>query len=234
MHGADADHAMRTAATIGDESPPVRPGVRSRSGSRTQYNCELHPPLHTRRHHATSVAHAIAVAFSPDRQEMFVARHFSGGFQSLLYQPATDSWTPTTVVAGPQAGGIATTVHFYSTYGTACFGANGEPTLLGYGLPIPGNTVSLRVQRGVPAAYGTIVMSLQPGNVPVAGCTWWQTMIVGNTDLFALDGTGRYDLNIRLPGHLVPMDFYFQAFLLDATSPSGLFSTTAGLRASPQ
>lgn len=77
---------------------------------------------------AVPVHSAIAAAFSPDGDEMFVGRHFSGGFQRLLYQPSTDTWLPTTLQTGPQAGGIATTVHWYESYGAGCPGTGNVAT----------------------------------------------------------------------------------------------------------
>jgi len=44
----------------------------------------------------------------------------------------------------------------------------------------------------------------------------------------------RGDYLIPIPSTFAPLDFYFQGFLLDLTAPNGLFSTTAGLRATPQ
>ncbi|MBK8101026.1 MAG: hypothetical protein IPK26_28415 [Planctomycetes bacterium] len=180
-----------------------------------------------------AVPNAIAVAFSPDRNEMFVARHSIGGCQRLLYQPATDSWLATTLQPSPSAGGIATSVHWFSIYGQGCAGAGAlTPTLQGLGVPQPGNTINLRVQRGQPGALGTIVLAMAPGNTPILGCTWLQSQVLGNTDLFALDGTGAFTLPIPMPLTLLPLDVWFQAFLLDAGAPNGLFSATAGLRAS--
>ena len=77
--------------------------------------------------------------------------------------------------------------------------------------------MNLRVQLGQPAAFGTIVMSLQPGNVPILGCTWLQTAVIGNTNLFGLDAIGRYDYLIPIPATFAPLDFYFQGFLLPRT-----------------
>ncbi len=178
---------------------------------------------------------AVDVAFSPDRNEMFVSRHFAGGFERFRHQSATDTWTSTGVVTGPQGGGLATSVHWFSEYGQGCAGTgNLAPTLIGLGVPSPGNTIHLKVQRGQPNALGTIVMSLQPGNVPLAGCTWLQTAVLGNTSLFLLDGAGVFTYPIAMPATLVPLDFYFQAFLLDFGAPNGLFSASNGLRASVQ
>ncbi|MFO1078080.1 MAG: hypothetical protein U1E73_10210, partial [Planctomycetota bacterium] len=137
------------------------------------------------------VTSAIGCAFSPDLEEMFVARHFAGGFQRLLYQAATDTWSPTTVVAGPQMGGIATTVHWFESYGSGCPGAGAVvPTLQGYGIPRPGYTTVLRTQLGVPGNFGILSMAALPGSVPVLGCTWLQSAHIGNTNLFLLDAAG--------------------------------------------
>ncbi|MBM4060410.1 MAG: lactonase family protein [Planctomycetes bacterium] len=176
---------------------------------------------------------AIACAFSPDGEEMFVARHFAGGFQRLLRVPASNSWTPTTVYNGPQAGGIATTVHTFSAYGQGCPGTgNQAPTLQGYGLAFGGNTITLRTQLGLPNTFGTLVLAGAQGNVPLGGCTWWQSSVIGNTPLFLLDGAGRNDYAIFIPAGLLQIDLFFQSFVLDLGAPNGLFSTTAGLRAS--
>ena len=184
-------------------------------------------------HGSVPTTSAIACAFSPDGEEMFVARHFTGGFQRLLHVPATDTWTPTTVYNGPQAGGIATTVHTFSAYGTGCAGtANQVPGLRGFGAGYGGNTITLRTQLGLPNSFATLVLSTATGNVPLAGCTWWQTEIVGNTSLFQLDAAGRSDFPIFIPAGLVQRDLFFQSFVLDLGAPNGLFSSTAGLRAS--
>ena len=178
-------------------------------------------------------ASAISCAFSPDAQEMFVGRHYTGGFQRLVYQPATDTWLPTTVYNGPQAGGIATTVHTFSSYGTGCVGSGNQiPTLQGYGGAFAGNTITLRTQLGLPNTFGTLVLSTAQGNVPLFGCTWLQSQIIGNTSLFLLDATGRADYPIFIPAGLVQSDLFFQGFVLDLGAPNGLFSDTAGLRAS--
>jgi 6-phosphogluconolactonase (cycloisomerase 2 family) len=176
---------------------------------------------------------ALAVAFSPDRNEMFVARHSVGGFQRFLYQTATDSWTPMAIQTGPSAGGLATSVHYFSVYGSGCAGTAGlTPTLQGLGVPQPGNTIHLRVQQGQPAGFGTLILSAFPGNVPIFGCTWWQDVIITNTPAFQLDANGRFTYSIAMPPNMIALDLYFQGFLLDLGAPNGFLSTTAGLRAS--
>lgn len=182
-----------------------------------------------------SVASPIDVAFSPDRREMFVSRHHAGGFARFLFDPQTNTWNPTTVQTGPQGGGIATSVHWYSEYGSGCAGTGGQiPRLSGLGIPSPGNTINLRLQLGLPGALGTFVLSVAPGTVPLAGCTWLQSGVIGNTALFVLDATGAHTFPIPLPPTLLPLDSYFQGFLLDPGSANGLFSATNGLRASVQ
>jgi hypothetical protein len=166
---------------------------------------------------------ALGCAFSPDLNEMFVARHFSGGFERFLHDPVTGGWIATTQQAGPQTGGIATTVPWYESYGSGCPGTGSVlPTLQGYGIPRPGYTMVLRTQLGV------------PGNVPVAGCSWLQSVPIGNTNIFQLDAAGRYDFPIPIPGWFTALDLYFQTFALDLGAANGLFSATAGLRATPQ
>lgn len=184
-------------------------------------------------HGSVPTTSAISCAFSPDGEEMFVGRHYAGGFQRLLHVPATDGWTPTTIHTGPSVGGIATTVHTFSAYGQGCPGTgNVAPTLQGYGMAYSGNTISLRTQLGLPNSWGTLVLSTGQGNVPLFGCTWWQTGIVGNTPLFLLDGNGRNDFPIFIPAGLLQLDLFFQSFVLDLGAPNALFSSTAGLRAS--
>lgn len=178
---------------------------------------------------------AIGVAFSPDQNEMFVARHYSGGFQRLLYDANTDSWNPTTLQPGPQMGGIATTVHWFESYGNGCPGVGGVvPTLEGYGIPRPGNTMVLRTQLGVPGNFGILSMAAAQGSVPLPGCVWLQSQHIGNTNIFQLDASGRYDFPIPIPIWFTPLDLYFQSFALDLGAANGLFSATAGLRATPQ
>lgn len=184
-------------------------------------------------HGTVPTSSAIACAFSPDGEEMFVARHYTGGFQRLLHVPATDTWTPTAAYSGPQAGGIATTVHTFSAYGQGCPGTgNLIPTLQGYGLAYSGNTITLRTQLGLPGSWGTLVLAGAQGNVPLLGCTWWQSGIIGNTPLFLLDAQGRNDFPIFIPAGLLQIDLFFQGFVLDLGAPNTLFSSTAGLRAS--
>jgi hypothetical protein len=184
-------------------------------------------------HGSVPTSSAIACAFSPDGEEMFVARHYTGGFQRLLHVPATDTWTPTSVYSGPQAGGIATTVHTFSAYGQGCPGSGNQiPTLQGYGLAYSGNSITLRTQLGLPGSWGTLVLAGAQGNVPLLGCTWWQSGIIGNTPLFLLDAQGRYDYPIFIPAGLLQIDLFFQGFVLDLGAPNALFSSTAGLRAS--
>ncbi len=179
------------------------------------------------------VTSAISCAFSPDGAEMFVARHYTGGFQRLLHVSASNTWSPTTAYNGPQAGGIATTVHRFSIYGQGCIGSTSlVPTLQGYGSALRGTTITLRTQLGLPNSLGTLVLSTAPGVVPLMGCTWWQTEIVGNTPLFVLDATGRNDYPIYMGLGLAQRDVFFQSFVLDLAAQNGLFAATAGLRAS--
>jgi 6-phosphogluconolactonase (cycloisomerase 2 family) len=49
------------------------------------------------------------VAFSEDEQEMFVAKHFSGGIDRFQYNPTLDTWVYFGAIATPHMGGIATT-----------------------------------------------------------------------------------------------------------------------------
>lgn len=180
-----------------------------------------------------AVPNAIGVAFSPDRNEMFVARHNIGGMQRLIYAPGTDTWTPTTLQATPSLGGIATTIHYFSIYGAGCSGSGGlVPTLQGLGVPHPGNNIILKVQSGLPNSAGTILLALAPGNTPIFGCTWWQSQFIVSTPTFPLDATGSFSLPIAMPAQMLPVDLYFQAFLLDLGAPNGFLSSTAGLRAS--
>jgi 6-phosphogluconolactonase (cycloisomerase 2 family) len=180
-----------------------------------------------------AVPGAVAIAFSPDRDEMFVARHAVGGFQRFRHDAPTDSWIATTLQTGPSAGGIATTVHWFSVYGDGCAGTGGlVPTLQGLGVPLPGNTIYLQTQNGLPGGAATIVVSLAPGSVPFLGCTWLQSLVLVNTPPLLLDQGGAHRYSIRMPLDLPPIDFYFQTFVLDLGAPNGLFSATAGLRAS--
>ena len=68
--------------------------------------------------------------------------------------------------------------------------------------------------------------------LPVMGCTWWQSGIIGNTPPFLIGATGRNDFSIFIPAGLLQIDLFFQSFVLDLGAPNGLFSSTAGLRAS--
>jgi hypothetical protein len=164
---------------------------------------------------------------------MFVARHFAGGMQRFLYAPATNSWTASTIRTGPGAGGIAATIHTFSAYGQGCPGTgNLTPTLQGFGMAYGGGSISLRTQLGLPNTFASVVLSLAQGNTPILGCTWWQSSIVTNTPLLVLDGVGRTDYQIPIPVGLDRIDMFFQSFVLDYGAPNGLFSSTAGLRAS--
>lgn len=175
----------------------------------------------------------ICCTFSPDGEEMFVARHYAGGMQRFLRSAATNTWTPSTILAGPAAGGIAATIHTFSAYGQGCPGTgNQTPTLQGYGMAYGGGSISLRTQLGLPNTYATVVLSLAQGNAPILGCTWWQSAIVTNTPLLVLDSIGRTDYPIPIPVGLARIDMFFQSFVLDYGAPNGLFSSTAGLRAS--
>ncbi len=49
-------------------------------------------------------------AFSPDGQEMFVARHISGGIDRFNYNASTGSWVFSTTVATDSLAGFATYV----------------------------------------------------------------------------------------------------------------------------
>lgn len=51
----------------------------------------------------------IDVAFSQDEQEMFVAKHLTGGIDRFAYNQATDTWTYTRSISSDYMGGIATT-----------------------------------------------------------------------------------------------------------------------------
>ena len=55
-------------------------------------------------------ANAIDCAFSPDGQEMFVAKHISGGIDRFNYVDATDSWSYSSTVATDSLGSFATYV----------------------------------------------------------------------------------------------------------------------------
>ena len=50
---------------------------------------------------------AISVAFSPDRKEMFVGRHITGGIDRFTFNVGTDSWTFNSTISTPSLGGIA-------------------------------------------------------------------------------------------------------------------------------
>lgn len=182
---------------------------------------------------SVACASPISCAFSPDGNEMFVARHYAGGLQRFLFDAVNDTWTPSTILPGPSAGGIATTVHTFSAYGQGCPGTgNLVPTLQGFGSAYAGNTITLRTQQAAPNSFGTLVLSMAQGNLPVMGCTWWQSGIIGNTPPFLIGATGRNDFSIFIPAGLLQIDLFFQSFVLDLGAPNGLFSSTAGLRAS--
>jgi hypothetical protein len=53
---------------------------------------------------------AIDCAFSPDGQEMFVAKHVSGGIDRFNYSPGTDTWVYSSTVPTDSLGGFATYV----------------------------------------------------------------------------------------------------------------------------
>lgn len=56
---------------------------------------------------AVDSVQSIDCAFSPDGQEMFVARHNSGGIDRFSYSSGTDSWTYVSTVSTPSMGGFA-------------------------------------------------------------------------------------------------------------------------------
>jgi 6-phosphogluconolactonase (cycloisomerase 2 family) len=53
---------------------------------------------------------AIDCAFSPDGQEMFVAKHVTGGIDRFNYNPGTDTWVYSSTVPTDSLGGFATYV----------------------------------------------------------------------------------------------------------------------------
>ena len=59
---------------------------------------------------AISSANAIDCAFSPDGQEMFVAKHISGGIDRFSYAVGTDTWVYSSTVPTDSLGGFATYV----------------------------------------------------------------------------------------------------------------------------
>ncbi len=56
---------------------------------------------------AINSTNAIDCAFSPDAQELFVARHNSGGIDRFLYNSGSDTWTYTATIPTPSMGGFA-------------------------------------------------------------------------------------------------------------------------------
>lgn len=55
-------------------------------------------------------ANAIDCAFSPDGEEMFVAKHITGGIDRFNYSADTDTWVYSSTVATDSLGGFATYV----------------------------------------------------------------------------------------------------------------------------
>ncbi len=121
----------------------------------------------------------------------------------------------------------------WSDLGDALAGVQGEPSLVGAGVPASGETISLTIVAGPPSGSATLVVGFLPLNAAFKG-----GVLVPTPDLLVsglpLDAAGNAVLPSTWPTG-VPAGFriQLQAWMADAAGPKG-FSATNGLRLTAQ
>jgi Tol biopolymer transport system component len=123
-----------------------------------------------------------------------------------------------------------------SNYGPGLAGTGGlVPMLSAEGCPLPGATISLRIEDVVGGALGGLVMGLGPAAVPFKGGTLHVGTLLLSFNLLlggapGSAGKGNLTLPLSIPNDPIfsGLSFYFQAAFQDSAAPQGV-SLTRGL-----
>ena len=119
----------------------------------------------------------------------------------------------------------------WEQYGQSCLGSGGfAPKLMGLGCPEAGNTIEIRLSRGLGGAGGLLLVGTDQLTVDSHLCRFYIFPLIVVLPI-VLDGAGPGDgdmtLSLNLPGSLGTGVLYFQAGLFDSGAAASISATNA-------
>ncbi|MFG0320686.1 MAG: FG-GAP repeat domain-containing protein [Planctomycetota bacterium JB042] len=116
------------------------------------------------------------------------------------------------------------------SFGAGCAGSGGRtPRLTGVGLPVPGGTVTFRLDGGLPGATALLLVGVAAPLPPTTDCLHLAPPLLGPISVGSLSTTGALSLAVAIPvSPVFPTEAAVQLFAADAGEPRG-FSATNGL-----
>ncbi|MBZ0153257.1 MAG: hypothetical protein K8J09_17165 [Planctomycetes bacterium] len=145
---------------------------------------------------------------------MEVLRDLRGIYLNTEWRTGPDDTNLDNVALVPPATGVG-------TYGTPCFGSNGQwPNLFATGSIVSAGSTTVQLRSGRPLGIVALVLGTAPLAVPLFGC---EASILPSPVSLALllDGSGAVDLPLNLPTAAPGPLAWMQAVSLDPAAPSG-------------